>query len=66
MSSFYLARGFTAGRRNVNVVLTAGKVRRIRKLHAEGQSVTSLAREYGVSWTTIRNVVTRTTWSHVT
>jgi hypothetical protein len=51
------------GEQNGSSRLTLLDVAAIRKLHVCGSSQQSLARAYGVSKTTIRNVVTGKTWA---
>ena len=41
------------------------KVRQIRKLHAEGKRVNSLARQFGVTHGAIHHAIKRSTWKHV-
>ena len=45
--------------------LTAIQVREIRLLHASGQSMCSIGRQYGVVHETIRAIIHRRTWCHV-
>lgn len=45
--------------------LTSAKVRRARAAHSRGVSVNSMAKRYGVSPSTLRVAVNRTTWRHV-
>lgn len=45
--------------------LTEADVLQIRALFASGMTKKELAIQFGVGWSTISNVVTRTTWSHV-
>lgn len=45
--------------------LNPNKVRDIRRLRAEGVSVMSLARTYGVSVPSIRNIINGKNWRHV-
>ena len=40
-------------------------VREIRRLHASGCGLTEIGRHFGVYYTTIRKVVQRETWKHV-
>lgn len=37
----------------------------IRRVHAEGVSLSELGRKYGVVYTTIRSIVRRETWKHI-
>ncbi len=52
------------GRRS-SVILTEDLVRTVRRRHAEGESVTDIAREIDVSRSTLYGVVHRRTWEHV-
>jgi len=45
--------------------LTEKDIPRIRELRASGGSILRLARAYGVTPPTIRNVLTGVTWKHV-
>ncbi|QDV09309.1 hypothetical protein Poly30_48670 [Planctomycetes bacterium Poly30] len=45
--------------------LTAAKVRAIRKRHAKGESMGSIARRYGVTQPCISQIVHRAAWRHV-
>ena len=53
------------GERTWIAKLSEANVRDIRAAHRAGQSLASLAREFGVHKTTVREVVTRETWKHV-
>lgn len=53
------------GERVSTAKLTESQVIKIRLQRADGRSVHSLAREYGVSYHAIKGVVTRATWRHV-
>lgn len=53
------------GEANYNAVLTENEVRTIRQKHADGRSIRSLARDFGVSVEAARKVVVRKTWCHV-
>lgn len=53
------------GERNGQSKLTRELVLMARKLHAEGRSVRSIAKECGVSQPTMRFAVLGKTWSHV-
>jgi hypothetical protein len=58
--------GSPPGERSGRAKLTDASVREIRsRFAAGGVSKKSLAREYGVSGTVIRHVITRVTWRHV-
>lgn len=54
----------TRGERHPNAVLTEGDVRTIRSLYP-GETITALARRYGVARNTIRFAVDGKTWRHV-
>jgi hypothetical protein len=54
-----------AGEENVTAILTEEKVREIRAAFARGRSKMGLGRDFGVSPTTIYDVVTGKTWRHV-
>ena len=56
---------FPRGRRHPNAVLTEEDVRVIRRRLAEGETMASLGREYGVDLTSIRNIRDRKTWAWV-
>lgn len=53
------------GEKHYKAKLDRQKVVVIRRLAAEGRSMTVIARQYGVSDATISNVVKRQTWAHV-
>lgn len=53
------------GRKNGSVKLTDSDVRQIRLLRQEGRTVTSLAKQFGVSRATVWRVVERKNWQHV-
>ena len=53
------------GEQNRNAKFTKTDIRAIRKLYANGQRAASLARQYSMSPTNIRDIVTRRTWRHV-
>lgn len=57
--------GSTAGERHHKAKLTEEQVRTIRCLHAEGVAVAPLAKEFGVTWTNVKMIVTRQTWRHL-
>jgi DNA-binding transcriptional regulator YiaG len=54
-----------AGENNNSAKLTAESVQAIRAKHAVGQSVSSLSREYGISESQVKNIVTRKQWKEV-
>ena len=45
--------------------LTEEKVRQMREKHSQGRTMASLSREYGVSKTTVENIIHREKWKHV-
>jgi HNH endonuclease len=53
------------GEKQYNTKLTEKQVRRIRNLKAQGLSYSTLAQEFGVCQTTLRQVVHRQRWRHV-
>lgn len=53
------------GERNASARLTDDQVRVIRQRHADGQTGTEIARSYGVSSTTVYNIVRRRKWQHI-
>lgn len=53
------------GERVNTAKLRANDVQEIRKRHANGQSASSLSREYGVSSVNIDCIVHRRTWKHI-
>ena len=60
-------RSGTLGERNHCAVLTERAVHDIRSRYTgETGQMAQLAKEYGVAWPTIQNVVKRVTWKHVT
>jgi hypothetical protein len=58
-------KGFARGERAGSAKLTAAAVADIRRQAALGQTISSLAREYGVARSSVRNVVEARTWVHV-
>lgn len=54
--------GAARGERNKNAKLTAEKVRAARQRYLEGESISSLARFYGVAGTTMARVVNGESW----
>jgi hypothetical protein len=54
-----------SGERNNSAKLTSQAVQAIRAKHAAGQSITSLRREYGVSASQVKNIITRKQWKEV-
>lgn len=54
-----------SGERNNSAKLTADSVQAIRAKHAVGQSVSSLSRDYGISESQVKNIVTRKQWKEV-
>lgn len=58
-------KGRTAqGERQNSAKLTAEAVRDIRRRRASGEARRSIAEDYGISPTTVSNVMTRT-WQHI-
>lgn len=53
------------GQRHAHSKLNDEKVRDIRRRYAEGETGSSLAREYGVKQPAISSVIRRMTWAHV-
>lgn len=53
------------GERNNSAKVTAEAVQAIRAKHAVGQKVSSLSREYGISESQVKNIVTRKQWKEV-
>lgn len=53
------------GERNGRAKLTEADVRRIRAEHEDRRSINWLARAFGVTKTTVRGIVRRATWRHV-
>lgn len=62
----YAPRPLVAGVRNPMAKFTAEQVRDIRARHGRGVQIKTLRREFGVSFCTIWNVVTRRTYRDVT
>lgn len=58
-------RRLALGRQVVGVKLTVEGVREIRRRHAAGESVTTLAEIFDVSRRNVRMIVVRETWRHV-
>ncbi len=55
-------RGEASGR----AVVTEEIVKDMRSRHAAGSTtIASIAREYGVGESTVRNIIQRNTWKHV-
>jgi hypothetical protein len=58
--------GVTRGEDSVNAILTEEKVIEIRKRYIKGiVGLKFLAKEYGVAWPTIADVVKRKSWRHI-
>jgi len=55
----------THGDRHHHAKLTGEKVTRMRQRYAAGETLETLAREYGVSAPTIHYAIKRRTWKHV-
>lgn len=62
---FERGRADRTGERNNAAKLTAESVQAIRAKHAVGQSVNSLSRDYGVSVSQVKNIVTNKQWKEV-
>lgn len=56
-----IVRGSAHGKSKLN----DEAVRAIRRAFGEGVNISALAREYGLSWQTVKAVVDRSTWKHV-
>lgn len=54
-----------SGEKNNSAKLTAAAVQAIRAKHAVGQPVSSLSREYGISESQVKNIITRKQWKEV-
>jgi hypothetical protein len=55
----------TRGQKNPRAKLTNRKVSNIRRRIAQGDSIASIARDYGCGWTTISHIKSGHTWSHI-
>lgn len=53
------------GEKNWSAKLTAAKVRKMRKLHADGMGYHRLGKMFGVSKPAARAAIRSTTWSHI-
>jgi hypothetical protein len=61
-----ISKGRTVkGEASVHAKLTEAKVLEIRRRRASGESLVSLAKEFGVAYPTICGVVYRKTWKHL-
>lgn len=56
---------FLVGEAVYNRKLTEQKVREMRQLHAEGNSMRSLATKYQVSYSTAQKAILRQKWKHI-
>lgn len=56
---------FYKGDRCPSAKLTEAKVKEIRRRRSDGESLASLAREYGVSETGLSSAATGRTWAHI-
>lgn len=65
LTAYQRAYQIRAGERNGNVRLTAEDIPDIRRRIAAGDSVRVIARDYGVTKSTIHRIGTRETWGHV-
>lgn len=59
-------RVFAIGERHGHSKLTVGQVREIRKQNIQGLNMHQIAKTFGVSDWTIKNILTGKVWSHVT
>ena len=62
---FYDGGDYKRGSQNHCSILTEARVRHIRRRFADGQSIASLAKRYGVAYPTAYNVCKRRSWIHV-
>ena len=53
------------GERSRQTSLNAEQVRKIRRLHAEGDSYTTIARRFEITRSSVQKIVTRRNWAHV-
>lgn len=53
------------GVRHPNAVLNDDKVREIRRLHSQGARFVDIAKQFGISSSTARDVASRKRWKHV-
>lgn len=60
-----VAHGNNRGEKHGMSKLDRRKVLQIRFMHQDGESIAVLARRFGVSESTVRDVVKRRTWAHV-
>jgi hypothetical protein len=58
--------GHLRGARVHSTHLNDDDVRKIRKLHAAGWTISALAKEYKVLWLTMSRIVKGLSWKHVT
>ena len=57
--------GFSRGEANAQAVLTAAKVREIRKLASLGKQHKDIAPKFGVTPQTVTNIVNRVSWRYL-
>ena len=55
----------TLGEKNTSAKLTESSVFDIRRAIVSGRTIAHVAKDYGVTYRTVSNVVKRKTWSHV-
>lgn len=53
------------GSKNANARLNEEMVISIRKRFDDGETYSSLAKEFGVTWAAIKGIVVRTSWRHI-
>lgn len=58
-------KGVARGERQGSAKLTGGIVADMRRRYALGQTISALARDYGVARATVRRAINETTWAHV-
>lgn len=61
----YPRRNWARGERQGASKLTEPQVRELRSLAASGAQLASLARKFGIHWTTAQKIVVRRSWRHV-
>lgn len=63
--NFHLLRNNPRGERHHSAKLTAPQVLEARALYYHGASIRSLARKYGVAWTTMQDAINGHSWAHL-
>jgi lambda repressor-like predicted transcriptional regulator len=53
---------FPTGEQHGQAKLSWARVNEIRDIHSSGVSIYALAKRFGVTWTTVKNVVIGKTW----